>query len=341
MKKALIGMSGGVDSSVAVYLLKKQGFECEGVTLALHSTDGVEDAKAVALNQGISHRVVDATAEFDAFVKRPFITAYDNALTPNPCIECNRHVKFKTMFDIAKREGFSHVATGHYARIEFKDGRYLLKKGADEKKDQSYVLYALTQDELSKLVFPLGEMTKADIREIAQREGFVNAKKGDSQDICFIPDGDYAKFILENSSNTYPEGDFVDLSGKVLGRHRGIIRYTIGQRKGLGLALPQPMYVCEKDLENNRVVLGLNTDLFSTELFAKNLNWIAFDSPTTPFKAQAKIRYSHSQSPCTVYPLEDGGVKVVFDEPQRAITKGQAVVFYNGDTVLGGGEIEK
>lgn len=341
MKKALIGMSGGVDSSVAVYLLKQQGFECEGVTLALHSTDGVEDAKAVAQNQGISHRVVDATKEFDTFVKRPFIEAYDNALTPNPCIECNRHVKFKTMFDIAKREGFSHVATGHYARIEFKDGRYLLKKGADERKDQSYVLYALTQDELSRLVFPLGEMTKADIREIAEREGFVNAKKGDSQDICFIPDGDYAKFILENSSNTYPEGDFVDLSGKVLGRHRGIIRYTIGQRKGLGLALPQPMYVCEKDLENNRVVLGLNTDLFSTELFAKNLNWIAFDSPTSPFKAQAKIRYSHSQSPCTVYPLEDGGVKVVFDEPQRAITKGQAVVFYNGDTVLGGGEIEK
>lgn len=341
MKKALIGMSGGVDSSVAVYLLKQQGFECEGVTLALHSTDGVEDAKQVAENQGIAHRVVDATKEFDTFVKRPFICAYDNALTPNPCIECNRHVKFKTMFDIAKREGFSHVATGHYARIEFKDGRYLLKKGADERKDQSYVLYALTQEELSRLVFPLGEMTKADIREIAEREGFVNAKKGDSQDICFIPDGDYAKFILENSDNTYPEGDFVDLSGKVLGRHRGIIRYTIGQRKGLGLALPQPMYVCEKDLEHNRVVLGLNADLFATELFAKNLNWIAFDSPTEPFKAEAKIRYSHSQSSCTVYPLEDGGVKVVFDEPQRAITKGQAVVFYNGDIVLGGGEIEK
>lgn len=340
MVKVLIGMSGGVDSSVAVYLLKQRGFDTTGITLVLYGHEGVSDAEKVAEDLDIYHMKLNVKNAFKKQVIDRFISAYDQGVTPNPCIECNKRVKFESLFEMADSLGIPHVATGHYARIGFENNRWVLKKGADPKKDQSYVLYTLSQPQLARLIFPLGDMTKDEIREIAAREGFVNANKGDSQDICFIPDGDYAQFILQNTSKTYPDGDFVDENGNVLGRHRGIIRYTTGQRKGLGLALPQPMYVCNKDLEKNQVVLGLSDSLFTDELFAKNLNWMYFATPPKSFSCSAKVRYSQNETPCTVTVLDDGRVKVHFLEKVRAITKGQAVVFYKGDTVIGGGEIE-
>lgn len=343
MNKALIGMSGGVDSSVAVYLLKQRGFDVSGVTFLLCENspkENVDDAKAVAEKLEIEHFTKDYTKEFIENVIGRFVSEYENAKTPNPCVECNRLIKFDKLYSLAKEGGFSHVATGHYATIEEKDGRFLLKKGADKQKDQSYFLYTLSQEILSHTVFPLGEMDKTQIREIALREGFTNAQKRDSQDICFVENGEYAKVIEKYSDKKFPEGDFVDLSGKVLGRHKGIINYTTGQRKGLGLSLPHPMYVFDKKLDENKVVLAKEEDLYSTSLFAKDLNWIMFDTPPSTFRAEIKVRYSQNTHIGTVTPLEDNRVKVEFDTPVRAITRGQAVVFYQGDYVIGGGTIE-
>ena len=342
MNKALIGMSGGVDSSVAVYLMKERGFEVSGVTFRLFEDspkENEEDAEKVASRLEIPHFVKDYTADFKKEVIDRFVFSYENELTPNPCVECNRHIKFKKLFSLAQELGFSHIVTGHYAVIEEKDGRFLLKKAADKTKDQTYFLFSLTQEILSRTVFPLGNMTKPQIREIAEREGFVNAKRRDSQDICFVPNGDYVSVIEAYSQKRYPEGDFVDLNGKVLGRHRGVIRYTIGQRKGLGLALPAPMYVLEKRISDNKVVLGFNEDLHSKTLVAEDLNWIMFDTPPKSFRAKIKVRYSQNEHDGTVTCLENGRVKVEFDTPVRAITKGQAVVFYDGDYVIGGGTI--
>jgi tRNA-specific 2-thiouridylase len=278
---------------------------------------------------------------FNEQVIARFIKAYENGSTPNPCIDCNRYIKFDRLMLRMKELNMDYVVTGHYARIEYDEnlGRYILKKAVDDSKDQSYVLYSLTQEQLKHTLFPLGSMNKTEVRKIAEENGFINAKKHDSQDICFVPNGKYAEFIEQYTGKKYEKGDFVDRNGNVLGEHNGIIRYTIGQRKGLGLALPAPMYVCEKDLANNKVILGSNEDLFSSELDADNLNLITCDKITEPMRVKAKVRYNQKEQPATVVQTDEDKIHIVFDEPQRAISKGQAVVLYDGDTVVGGGTI--
>lgn len=347
--KTLVAMSGGVDSSVAAMLCIKAGYECEGATMRLYvnrhcdkpcgTDEDITDAKKIAERLSINHRVLDFTADFGREIITRFIGAYESGATPNPCIECNRRIKFGRLLEVMTSADFDYIATGHYARIEKENGRFLLRKAVDERKDQSYVLYSLTQEQLAHTLLPLGAYTKSEIRAIAEENGFVTARKQDSQDICFVPDGDYAHFIEQYTGRRYPEGDFVDREGRRLGTHKGIIRYTIGQRKGLGLALPAPMYVCEKDVENNRVVLCSNDGLFSRELTVGDLNWIAFDSPPAKFRANVKVRYNQKEQPADITSLPDSTVKIVFDTPQRAIAKGQAAVLYDGDTVLGGGTI--
>lgn len=341
MKRVMIAMSGGVDSSVAAYLSVQNGFDCMGMTMRLFpaSKDDSRDAQAVAQRLGIPFQVFDYAEEFRACVIDRFVSAYERGETPNPCIDCNKHLKFGRIFQQMDELGYDDVVTGHYARIVPDGTRFLLKKGLDESKDQSYVLYGLTQAQLARTQFPLGALTKAETRQIAQEQGFLNAGKQDSQDICFVPDGDYAAFLERYTGKTYPAGDFVDGSGKILGQHRGIVRYTIGQRKGLGLALPCPMYVKDKDMAHNQVILSTNDALFSTDLDAKDFNWSAFDCPAAPIHAKAKIRYKHAEQPATIIPTGPDTVHVVFDAPQRAICRGQAVVIYEGDTVLGGGTI--
>lgn len=352
MKRAMIAMSGGVDSSVAAYLSVQAGYDCMGMTMRLYtneeigrtektccSLDDVEDARSVAFRLGIPYRVFNFTEEFRTCVIDRFVNAYEHGETPNPCIDCNKYLKFGKIFQRMDELGYDYVVTGHYARIEQVGDRYLLKKGLDDSKDQSYVLYGLTQAQLSRTLFPLGGMAKTDARRIAEEQGFLNAHKHDSQDICFVPDGDYARFMEHYTGHDYPNGEFVDEQGKVLGEHKGIIRYTIGQRKGLGLALPCPMYVKDKDMEHNRVILSKNEDLFSKSLDARDFNWSAFDCPDRPIRAKAKIRYKHTEQPATITPTGPDTVHVEFDEPQRAICRGQAVVLYDGDTVIGGGTI--
>ncbi len=352
MKRAMIAMSGGVDSSVAAYLMVQAGYDCLGMTMRLYnnedigktektccSLDDVEDARSVAFRLGIPFRVFNFTEEFRSCVIDRFVNAYECGETPNPCIDCNKYLKFGKIFQRMDELGYDYVVTGHYARIEQDGDRFLLKKGLDDSKDQSYVLYGLTQAQLARTVFPLGGMTKAETRRIAEEQGFLNARKHDSQDICFVPDGDYAAFLERYTDKSYPAGEFVDTQGKVLGRHKGIVRYTIGQRKGLGLALPCPMYVKDKDMAGNRVILSKNEELFSRELDAKGFNWSALDCPSGTIRASAKIRYKHTEQPASVTPTGPDTVHIVFDEPQRAICRGQAVVLYDGDTVLGGGTI--
>ena len=354
LKKALIAMSGGVDSSVAAYLTKQLGYDCTGITLKLFdnddiaakekaccSLDDIEDARSVCRNLDIPYYVYNFKDSFRENVISRFIHAYETGATPNPCIDCNRYIKFEKLMRRAEELDFDKVITGHYAKVEYDEnsGRYLLKKAADKTKDQSYVLYSLTQKQLSRIFLPLGEMTKDEVRALADQLGLINAHKHDSQDICFVPDGDYARFIEQYTGKTYPHGDFVDEDGKVLGEHKGIIRYTIGQRKGLGLALPHPMYVREKDLEANRVILCDNAGLFSQELTATDINLIAVARITAPLRVRARVRYNQSEQPATVTQIDKNTIRVVFDEPQRAICKGQAVVLYDGDVVVGGGTI--
>ena len=342
MKKTLIAISGGVDSSVAAALIMEKGIDAVGGTMRIScGLEGdAEDAARVCASLGLEHHVFDLSREFEKEVVCRFVDAYEKAQTPNPCVECNRYIKFGALFDRAKELGCDSIATGHYARSEKDGDRYLIKKGADEAKDQSYVLWSLSQEQLSHTLLPLGSLTKAQVRDIARSRGFANADKSDSQDICFVPDGDYAGFIERFTGKTYPAGDFVDTDGNVLGRHRGIIRYTTGQRKGLGLALPAPMYVYKKEITENRVVLCKNELLFSDTLYASDFNWVAFPAPDSPFFANVKVRYKAKEAPATVIPLENGRVKVEFFEPQRAITPGQAAVVYIGDTLVGGGYIE-
>lgn len=353
-KKVMIGMSGGVDSSVAAFLLQKESFEVIGATMKLYnnedidfvsektccSLDDVLDAKSVCARLGIRHYTLNMTDDFKKEVIERFISAYQNGFTPNPCIDCNRYMKFSKMLHKAQELDIDYVATGHYARIEKQGDRCILKKAVDLSKDQSYVLYSLTQEQLKVTKFPLGNYTKQQVREIAEENGFVNARKHESQDICFVPDGDYSKFIEYYTGKTYPCGDFVDMNGKRLGEHKGIIRYTIGQRRGLGLALPASMYVVEKDVDNNKVILGFNDDLFKKEVNVKNISFTACDGLDKPERLCAKIRYNQKEQPATVTQTDENHFKIVFDEPQRAITKGQAAVLYDGDTVVGGGTIE-
>ncbi len=353
-KKVMIGMSGGVDSSVAAFLLQKESLEVIGATMKLYnnedidfvsektccSLDDVLDAKSVCARLGIRHYTLNMTDDFKKEVIERFISAYQNGFTPNPCIDCNRYMKFSKMLHKAQELDIDYVATGHYARIEKQGDRYILKKAVDLSKDQSYVLYSLTQEQLKVTKFPLGNYTKQQVREIAEENGFVNARKHESQDICFVPDGDYSKFIEYYTGKTYPCGDFVDMNGKRLGEHKGIIRYTIGQRRGLGLALPASMYVVEKDVDNNKVILGFNDDLFKKEVNVKNISFTACEGLDKPERLCAKIRYNQKEQPATVTQTDENHFTIVFDEPQRAITKGQAAVLYDGDTVVGGGTIE-
>ena len=339
--KALIGMSGGVDSSVAVHLMMRAGFDCIGGTMLLHDStpDAAQDAEAVAARLGIPFYVFDLSERFRKAVMDDFVGCYERGLTPNPCIVCNRYLKFGAFLDIAREMGCDCVVTGHYAKIEEENGRFLLKKAADEAKDQTYFLYTLTQEQLAHPRFPLGELTKAEARAIAEEQGFINAKKRDSQDICFVPDGDYMAFMERYTGKTYENGNYLDLSGKVVGRHKGAVAYTLGQRKGLGLAMGAPVYVCDKDMAANTVTVGPNEALFHSSLRAADWNWIAIEGLKEPIRVMAKARSRMIEQPATVYPEEGGFARVEFDEPQRAITPGQAVVLYDGDTVVGGGTI--
>ncbi len=351
MKKAIIAMSGGVDSSVAAYFMKKEGYDCIGATMKLYdnedigissektccSLSDIEDARSVARRLDMPYYVFNFKDEFEEKVIRKFIKTYEAGATPNPCIDCNRYLKFEKLMQRMYELGFNCVVTGHYADIEEKNGRYYLKKGKDLSKDQSYVLYSLTQEQLSHTVFPLGRYSKEEIRSIAEEQGFLNARKHDSQDICFVPDGNYAAFIENHLGKKYPQGDFVDLNGNVLGRHKGIIKYTIGQRKGLNIAIGKPVYVLKKDIEKNQVILGSNDELFSRRLEAEDFNWI-YEKPKENFTCFAKTRYNMKEQPCSVW-IEGNRVVVEFDSPQRAITSGQAVVLYDGDYVIGGGTI--
>ncbi len=341
VQKAMIAMSGGVDSSVAAYLMQQAGFACVGATMRLlpGQENSIADARAVAQRLDMPFHLLDLAEDFKTEVMAHFVASYEAGLTPNPCVVCNRRLKFGALLEAALDMGCQYVVTGHYARIKEKEGRFLLKKATDTAKDQSYFLYALTQHQMSHVRFPLGELTKEQARQIAEEQGFVNARKRDSQDICFIPHGDYFRFLQEFTGKEYAPGDFLDETGKVVGKHLGAVAYTRGQRKGLGLAMGRPVYVTGKDMEKNTVTIGDNEALFSTSLLADDWNFFPFDYLSTPIRCMAKARSRMAEQPATVYPEDDGLYRVVFDEPQRALTTGQAVVLYDGDTVLGGGTI--
>jgi len=357
-KKALIAMSGGVDSAVAALLMKKQGYDCIGITMRLFSNEDIgegagemdsynrksccsledaEIAESVANRMNIPFYVFNLANDFRKEVIDRFVNEYMQGATPNPCIDCNRFIKFERLYRRAQQLGMDAVATGHYARVEKIGDRYILKKGADSSKDQSYVLYAMTQEQLAMTHFPLGDLTKPTVRKIAASNGFTNAEKPDSQDICFVRAGDYAEFICQYTGIDCEDGNYIDANGHILGKHKGHIRYTIGQRKRLGIALGKPAYVCAKDPIANTVTLGEDKDLLKNSLIAKDFNLIF---PKIPAKVKAKIRYNQKEQWATAKDCKNGRVYVEFDEPQRAIAKGQAVVLYDGDAVVGGGTIE-
>lgn len=354
-KKVLVGMSGGVDSSVAAYLLKEQGYEVIGVTMQIWQDDeefiekeggccslsAVADARRVANKIGIPFYVMNFKDAFKRNVIDYFVDEYMEGRTPNPCIACNKFIKFSSFLDKAMAMGIDYVATGHYAIIEKHNDRYIIKKSEDDKKDQTYALYNLTQFQLERTLMPCGQYKKSKIREIAKEIGLRVHNKKDSEEICFIPDNDHGRYIKNRFPNKVREGNFVDKQGNILGTHKGIVYYTIGQRKGLGIAFGKPMYVVDINPFRNEVVLGDLEDLLNTELIAKDTNYIPFDTLKEPMEVEAKIRYSQTPSKAIITPIEDGRVRVNFHEKQRAITKGQSVVFYKDDLLIGGGIIEK
>ena len=361
-------MSGGVDSSAAAAILKEQGHELVGFTMQLWdqrrginvdengdplpsrccSLDDVYDARRVAEELGFPFYVLNLERDFERAVVQPFVTSYLNGETPIPCVACNSRLKFASLDRLAVSLGCEKVATGHYARVEFDEpaNRYRLLRGRNEQKDQSYFLWELTQPQLSRALFPLGDMSKPEARDAARQHGLAGvAEKKESQEICFVPDGDYAGFIdryleAENATDRLPgAGEIVDTSGRVVGQHEGIHRYTVGQRRGIGIANEKPLYVISINSDRNRVTVGAAEELLSTEFIAAGVNWIACDDPQEPVRADVRVRYRHTAAPATITPLPDARARIVFDEPQRAITPGQATVFYRGDEVVGGGWI--
>ena len=357
-KKVIVGMSGGVDSSVAAMLLKKQGYDVIGVTMqiwqdeetAVQEENGgccglsaVDDARRVADQLEIPYYVMNFKKEFKDWVMDDFVQEYFRGRTPNPCIRCNRYVKWEALLHRSLAIGGDYIATGHYAKVvQLENGRYTLKK-APSRKDQTYALYNLTQEQLSKTIMPVGDYTKDEIRRMADEIGLAVASKPDSQDICFIPDGNYQKFLYEYTGKKLPQGNFVDQSGKVIGVHQGITHYTIGQRKGLNLSMGHPVFVTEIRPETNEVVIGENKDVFKSSLVASDVNWMSIPDPAPgeTVRVHAKVRYAHQGADATVYMTEDGNLICEFDEPQRAITPGQALVMYDGDYVVGGGVIKE
>ncbi|MDR1353920.1 MAG: tRNA 2-thiouridine(34) synthase MnmA [Oscillospiraceae bacterium] len=343
----MMAMSGGVDSSTTAALLCESGYDVTGVTLKLYARPGQAEnpdiaiARGIAKQLGIPHHLLDLQTEFAEHVIKRFIGDYRNGKTPNPCVYCNRHIKFGALLNFAESLGCDKLATGHYATVDYDPAskRYLLKKAADKHKDQSYVLYSLNQRQLSKVLFPMGSKIKTAVRELAKEKGLPNHQKPESQDICFVKGMSYSEFIKDYSGDTAIPGDFVDNEGNKLGTHEGIINYTIGQRKGLGIAFGEPKYVVAKLAEKNKVVIGEERDLYSNKLTAEAVNFIPFDTLTAPLKTTAKVRYNQEPAPATIHPLEGNKVHVEFTAPQRAITPGQHVVFYDGNIVVGGGMI--
>lgn len=353
--RVMIAMSGGVDSSVAAYLMKSQGYDCTGATLKLYSNEDiqldrnktccslsdVEDARSVANRLGMPYFVFNFSDNFKEKVIGRFIDTYKSGGTPNPCIDCNRYIKFNQLLTRAGLMDCGHIATGHYARVEFdkERGRWLLKRAADTHKDQTYVLWALTQTELAHTFFPLGNLTKPEVRKIAGEQGFLNAEKPDSQDICFVPDGDYARFIESYTGEKSKPGDFVS-DGKKVGTHKGIVHYTLGQRKKLGVSIGHTIFVTKIDPLSNTVTLGDESGLFTSSLDAHDINMIAFEKLEEPMRVTAKVRYAHKEAPAMLTQTGEDSFHLEFDEPQRAITRGQSVVVYDGDTVVCGGIID-